>query len=58
MDLLATIDNLMASIVQPPKPLYTTVVYPTQGKAVVPHDGLKIRSERMAIVMGEEHGPV
>jgi hypothetical protein len=46
MDLLATIANLMASIVQPTKPLYTTVVYPTLGKAVVLHDGLNIRSER------------
>jgi len=46
MDLHATIANLMASIVQPTKPLYTTVVYPTQGKAVVLHDGLNIRSER------------
>ncbi|ERX56520.1 hypothetical protein ACOAQZ_24390 [Pseudomonas aeruginosa] len=46
MDLLATIANLMASIVQPTKPLYTTVAYPTQGKAVVLHDGLNIRSER------------
>ena len=46
MDLHATIANLMASIVQPTKALYTTVVYPTQGKAVVLHDGLNIRSER------------
>lgn len=46
MNLLATIANLMASIVQPTNPLYTTVVYPTQGKAVVLHDGLNIRSER------------
>jgi len=46
MNLVATIANLMASIVQPTKPLYTTVVYPTQGKAVVLHDGLNIRSER------------
>ena len=46
MDLLATIANLMASIVQPTKALYTTVVYPTQGKAVVLHDGLNIRSGR------------
>lgn len=47
MNLLATISNLMASIVQPTKPLYTTVVYPSQGKAVVLHDGLNICSERM-----------
>ncbi|MGU5200740.1 hypothetical protein RGT51_20820 [Pseudomonas aeruginosa] len=46
MDLRATIANLMASIVQPTKPLCTTVVYPTQGKAVMLHDGLNIRSER------------
>lgn len=46
MNFLASIANLMASIVQPTKPLYTTVVYPTQGKAVVLHDGLNIRSER------------
>ena len=46
MNLLATIANLMASIAQPTKPLYTTVVYPTQGKAVVLHDDLNIRSER------------
>lgn len=46
MNLLATISNLMASIAQPTKPLYTTVVYPSQGKAVVLHDGLNIRSER------------
>lgn len=46
MNLLATIANLMASIVQPTKPLYTTVVYPRQGKAVVLHDGLNICSER------------
>ncbi|MFV3327117.1 hypothetical protein ACNFG0_11665 [Pseudomonas sp. NY15372] len=58
MDLLATIANLMSSIVQPPKPLYSTVVYPTQGKAVVLHDGLNIHSERMPISTGEEHGPV
>ncbi|EMB9985479.1 hypothetical protein VAL34_004097 [Pseudomonas aeruginosa] len=47
MNLVATIANLMVSIVQPTKPLYTTVVYPIQGKAVVVHDGLNIRSERM-----------
>ncbi|WP_054900929.1 MULTISPECIES: hypothetical protein [Pseudomonas] len=47
MNLLATIANMMGSIVQPTKPLYTTVVYPSQGKAVVLHDGLNIRSERM-----------
>ena len=47
MNLLATIANLMASIAQPTKPLYTTVVYPSQGKAVVLHDGLNICSERM-----------
>lgn len=47
MNLLATISNLMASIVQPTKPLYTTVVYPSQGKAVVVHDGLNICSERV-----------
>ncbi|ELL1153989.1 hypothetical protein [Pseudomonas aeruginosa] len=47
MNLLATISNLVASIVQPTKPLYTTVVYPSQGKAVVLHDGLNICSERM-----------
>lgn len=46
MNLVATIANLMASIVQPTKPLYTTVVYPTLGEAVVLHDGLNIRSER------------
>ncbi|CAB5574888.1 Uncharacterised protein [Pseudomonas putida] len=36
MTQVATIANLMASIVQPTKPLYTTVIYPSQGKAVVP----------------------
>lgn len=46
MNLLATISNLMASIAQPKKPLYTTVIYPSQGKAVVLHDGLNICSER------------
>lgn len=46
MTLFATMANLLASIVQPTKPLYTTVVYPIQGKAVVLHDGLNIRSER------------
>lgn len=46
MTLFATMASLMASIVQPTKPLYTTVVYPIQGKAAVLHDGLNIRSKR------------
>lgn len=46
MTLFTTMASLMASIVQPTKPLYTTVVYPIQGKAAVLHDGLNIRSKR------------
>ena len=37
MNQVAPIANLRASIVQPTKPLYTTVIYPSRGKAVV-HD--------------------
>jgi len=36
MNLLATISNLMASIAQQKKPLYTTVAYPSQGKCGIP----------------------
>lgn len=37
--------NWLFSAVQPAKPVYTTIVYPVQGKAVVLHDGLGIRHE-------------
>ena len=56
MTLFATIANMMASIVQPTKPLYTTVVYPIQGKAVVLHDGLSERTwyQYPELLTGEE----
>lgn len=46
MNLFTKIANLLVALVQPAKPAYTTVIYPSQGKAVVVHDGLGIRHER------------
>ncbi len=46
MSMFMYLTSLFASVVQPAKPTYTTVIYPTQGKAVVVHDGLGIRHER------------
>lgn len=45
MSLFSELVTLFASIVQP-KPVYTTIIYPSQGKPVVVHDGLSVRHER------------
>jgi len=45
MSLFSELVSLFASILQP-KPVYTTIIYPSQGKPVVVHDGLSIRHER------------
>jgi len=46
MNLFTHIANLITSVVRPEKAAFTTVIYPSQGKAVVVHDGLGIRQER------------
>lgn len=46
MNLFTHIANLITSVVRPEKTAFTTVIYPSQGKAVVVHDGLGIRQER------------
>lgn len=46
MNLFTHIANLITSVVRPDKAAFTTVIYPSQGKAVVVHDGLGIRQER------------
>lgn len=46
MSLCSELVSLFTSIAQPAKPAYTTIIYPTQGRAVVVHDGLGIRHER------------
>ncbi|BFN25349.1 hypothetical protein PSCT_00878 [Pseudomonas sp. SCT] len=45
MNLFTHIANLITSVVRPEKTAFTTVIYPSQGKAVVVHDGLRIRHE-------------
>lgn len=45
MSLIANLSSLFAKFVQPAKPAYTTIIYPTRGKAFVLHDGLGIRHE-------------
>ena len=40
MNLFTHIANLITSVVRPEKAAFTTVIYPSQGKAVVVHDGL------------------
>lgn len=59
MSLFSELVTLFASIVQP-KPVYTTIIYPSLGKPVVVHDGLSIRHERrwqMADFLLEEDVP-
>jgi len=46
MSLFSELVSLCASILQPTKPVYTTIIYPSLGKPVVVHDGLSIRHER------------
>lgn len=46
MNLFTHIANLITFVVRPEKAAFTTVIYPSQGKAVVMHDGLGIRQER------------
>jgi len=46
MNLFTHIANLITFVVQPKKTAYTTVIYPSQGKPVVVHDGLGIRQKR------------
>lgn len=46
MSLFSELVALFASVFQPTKPVYTTIIYPSQGKPVVVHDGLSIRHER------------
>ncbi|MGE6690290.1 hypothetical protein ACQKFE_20230 [Stutzerimonas stutzeri] len=46
MNLFTHIANLITSVVRPETAAFTTVIYPSQGKAVVVHDGLGIRQER------------
>ena len=60
MSLFSELVSLFASILQPTKPVYTTIIYPSQGKPVVVHDGLSIRHERrwqMADSLLEEEVP-
>ncbi|HBP6330546.1 hypothetical protein [Stutzerimonas stutzeri] len=60
MSLFSELVSLCASILQPTKPVYTTIIYPSQGKPVVVHDGLSIRHERrwqMADSLLEEDVP-
>lgn len=46
MNLFTHIANLITSVVRSEKTAFTTVIYPSQGKAIVVHDGLGIRQER------------
>jgi len=46
MSLFSELVSLFTSIVNPTQPVYTTIIYPIQGKAVVVHDGLGIRHEK------------
>lgn len=60
MKLFSELFNLFVSILPRAKPDYTTIIYPSQGKPVVVHDGLSIRHERrwqMADLLLEEEAP-
>ncbi|GEM_PF-4180023 len=46
MSLFKQLASLFASVVQPAKLAYTTVIYPIQGNAVLVHDRLGIQYER------------
>jgi len=46
MKLIQNIAQLLTLFYKPASTAYTTVIYPSQGKAVVVHDGLGIRQER------------
>mgnify|MGYP001018312114 CR=1 FL=1 len=45
MSFFSELVSLFTSIAKPAQPAYTTIIYPIQGKAVVVHDGLRIRHE-------------
>lgn len=60
MSLFSELVSLCASILQLTKPVYTTIIYPSQGKPIVVHDGLSVRHERrwqMADLLLEEDVP-
>jgi len=46
MKLIQNIAQLLTHFYKPASTAYTTIIYPSQGKAVVVHDGLGIRHER------------
>ncbi|MHB0819524.1 hypothetical protein ACYCFK_14710 [Stutzerimonas stutzeri] len=46
MKLIQNIAQLLTLFCKPASTAYTTIIYPSQGKAVVVHDGLGIRHER------------
>ncbi len=46
MKLIQNIAQLLSLFCKPASTAYTTIIYPSQGKAVVVHDGLGIRHER------------
>ena len=46
MKLIQNIAQLLTLFCKPANTAYTTIIYPSQGKAVVVHDGLGIRHER------------
>lgn len=46
MKLIQNIAQLLTIFYEPASTAYTTIIYPSQGKAVVVHDGLGIRHER------------
>lgn len=46
MNLFNGLVSLFASFLQTTKPAYTTIIYPSQGKPVVVHDGLSLRHEQ------------
>ncbi|HBP0699493.1 hypothetical protein ACM7HV_22210 [Pseudomonas paraeruginosa] len=59
MKLFCELFNLF-SIFQRARPDYTTIIYPSQGKPIVVHDGLSLRHERrwqMADSLLEEEVP-
>jgi len=46
MKLIPNLAQLLTLFLRPANSAYTAIIYPSQGKAVVVHDGLGIRHER------------